>query len=225
MTQTLARIKQSGKNFEIMVDLDRALMFKKGESNSVDFLEMDKIFHDSKRGLSASTSDLKEAFGTEDVNEVSGKIVKNGEVLLTQEHRDAEQDKKFKQVIDFLTNNASNPQTGSPFTAERLRSALEEANVNIKNVPIENQIQDIVAELSKIVPIKIETKKIKITIPASYTGQTYGMINQYKEREEWLENGDLEAVLSIPSGMIMDFYDKLNSLTHGAALSEEIKDE
>tara|TARA_Y100000310_G_C20684279_1_gene817993 strand:+ start:1234 stop:1911 length:678 start_codon:yes stop_codon:yes gene_type:complete len=225
MTQTLARIKQSGKNFEVMVDLDKALMFKKGESSSVDFLEMDKVFHDSKRGLSASTSDLKQAFGTEDVNEVSGKIVKNGEVLLTQEHRDEEKEKKFKQVVDFLINNASDPQTSQPFTAERIKSALEEAHVNLKNVPIENQIQDIVSELSKVLPIKIETKKIKLTIPAAYTGQAYGMINQYKEREEWLENGDLEAVLSIPSGMIMNFYDKLNSITHGSVLSEEIKEE
>ena len=32
MTNTLARIKKAGKNFEIIVDLDGALKFKKGES-------------------------------------------------------------------------------------------------------------------------------------------------------------------------------------------------
>ena len=95
MTQTLARIKQGGKNFEIMVDLDKALNFKKGEGSSADFLEIDKIFYDSKKGLVASTSDLKESFGTEDANEVSEKIVKNGEVLVTQEHRDEEKEKKM----------------------------------------------------------------------------------------------------------------------------------
>lgn len=224
MTQTLARIKQGGKNFEIMVDLDKALNFKKGEGSSADFLEIDKIFYDSKKGLVASTSDLKESFGTEDANEVSEKIVKNGEVLVTQEHRDEEKEKKFKQVVDFLTNNASDPQTGNVLTSERIKNALEQAHVNIKNTPIESQIQGIVKEISGIIPIKIETKKIKLTIPAVHTGKVYGLINQYKEEENWLSNGDLEVTLKIPSGIIMDFYDKLNSMTHGSALTEEIKE-
>ena len=87
-----------------------------------------------------------------------------------------------------------------------------------------SEIQDIVKEISTIIPIKIETKKIKITIPAVHTGKVYGLINQYKEEENWLSNGDLEVTLKIPSGIIMDFYDKLNSMTHGSALTEEIKE-
>lgn len=224
MTQTLARIKQDGKNFEIIVDLDRALTFKKGESSSIDFLEIDKVFHDSKKGLAAPISDLKQAFGTEEINKISEKIIKNGEVLLTQEYRDEEKEKKFKQIIDFLVNNASDPQTGNPFTSERMKDALEQAHINIKNVPIENQVKGIVQELSKIIPIKIETKKIKVIIPAIHTGKVYGLITQYKEKENWLSNGDLEIFLNIPSGIILDFYDKLNSMTHGSVLSEEIKE-
>jgi len=225
MTQTLARIKQGGKNFEIMVDLEKALVFKKNKSSSTDFLEIDKIFHDSKKGFVAPTSDLKQAFGTDDVYEVAEKIVKNGEVLLTQEHRDEKKETKFKQVVDFLVNNAQDPGTGNPLTAERIKNALEQAHVNVKNVPIENQIKDIVAEISEIIPIKIETKKIKITIPAIHTGKVYGLINQYKERENWLSDGSLETTVSIPSGIIMDFYDKLNSMTHGSALTEEVKED
>ena len=224
MAQTLARIKQGGKNFEIRVDLDKALIFKKGDGSSSDFLEMDKVFYDSKKGLAASTSDLNQAFGTEDINEVSEKIVKNGEVLVTQEYRDEEKGKKFKQVVEFLTNNASDPQTGNPITAERIKSALEQTHINIKNVPIENQIKDIIAKISQIIPIKIETKKIKITIPAVHTGKVYGLINEYKENENWLSDGSLEVILNIPSGIIMDFYDKLNSMTHGSALTEEVKE-
>ena len=47
MTQTTARIKKEGKNFEIMVDMEKALVFKK---TGVDegFLEFDKIFSDTK---------------------------------------------------------------------------------------------------------------------------------------------------------------------------------
>jgi len=224
MTNTLARIKQAGKNFEIIVDLDDALKFKKGESASVE-AEGNKIFTDSKKGFVASDSDLQSAFGTIDTNEIIQKIVKDGEVQLTQEHRDAEQEQKFKQVVDFLVSNSINPQTKNPHTADRIKSALKQTQINIKNVPIENQIKDIISEISKIIPIKVETKKVKITVPAIYTGKVYGIVNQYKDEEKWLDDGSLEVVVSVPAGLIMDFYDKLNSITHGSALTEDIQQE
>jgi ribosome maturation protein SDO1 len=225
MTQTIARIRHGGKHFEILVDMDKALAFKKTSQGSAgDFLEIDQVFTDSKKGMKASGSDLNEAFGTEDVNAVSEKIVKNGDVLVTQEHRDEEKEKKFRQVIDFLVTNAIDPQTGNPHTAERIKNALEQAHVQVKNVPLENQINDIVAEISKALPIKIAVKRVKITVPAIHTGKVYGLINQYKENENWLSNGDLEALINVPAGLIMDFYDKLNSATHGAVLSEEIRE-
>ncbi|MBI2043740.1 ribosome assembly factor SBDS [Candidatus Pacearchaeota archaeon] len=223
MTQTIARIKQKGKHFEIMVDLDLALKYRKGMSNNVDFLEIDRIFTDHKKGLHASSKDLMDAFGTDNVYEIAGKIVKSGEVLVTQEHRSEERDKKIKQVVDFLVVNAIDPKSGRKITPERMKTALEEANVNIKNAPAESQISEIMEQLSKVLPIKMETKRIKITVPAIHTGKAYGLVNQYKEKEDWLANGDLEIVVNIPAGLAMDFFDKLNSSTHGSVLTQEIK--
>ena len=224
MTQTLARIKKAGKNFEIIVDLDDSLKFKKGEISSIE-AEGDKVFTDSKKGQVPSSDDLSDAFGTTNVQEIVETIVKSGEIQLTQEHRGAEQEQKFKQVVDFLATNAIDPQTKNPHTPERIKNALEQAHVNVKNSPIETQIKEIIEAISKVIPIKLETKKVKITIPAIHTGKAYGVITQYKEEEKWLDNGDLQVIVAVPSGIIIDFYDKLNSVTHGAALTEEIKEE
>jgi len=224
MTNTLARIKRTGKNFEIIVDLDNALRFKKGEIGFIE-AEVDRIFTDSKKGEVPSSSDLEAAFGTTEVNEIVKRIVKEGEVQTTQEHRDAEQEKKFKQVVEFLTRNSVDPQSGNPHTPERIKSALEQAHVNIKNIPVENQINEIVEKLSSIIPIRVQTKRLKITIPAIHTGKAYGVITQYKKEENWLNDGSLEVILEVPSGIVMDFYDKLNGVTHGSALSEEIRNE
>lgn len=225
MVNTTARIKKQGKNFEIIVDLDKALKFKKEESGS-DFLETDSIFTDSKKGFKAPDKDLEEAFGTTDVNAVAQKIVKDGEILLTQEYRDDKKEKKVRQVVDFLSGNAVDPKTGNPHTPERIKNALEQAQVNIKNVPIEDQIKEIIEKIGGILPIKLETKKIKITVPAIYTGKVYGIINPYKEKEKWLENGDLEVIVAVPSGtQLFSFYDRLNSLSHGSVVTEEVKDE
>ena len=68
-------------------------------------------------------------------------------------------------------------------------------------------------------------KKVKIKVPAIHTGKVYGVINQYKEQENWLGDGGLEVVVNVPSGLIIDFYDKLNAVTHGSALTEEIREE
>lgn len=223
MTNTTARIKKTGKNFEIIVDLDDALKFKKGLSEFIQ-AETEFIFKDIKKGEKASEKELKDAFGTTDVNEIVKKIVKEGEVQTTQEHRDAEQEKRFKQVVDFLTRNAYDPQTGRPHTAERIKNALEQANVNIKNTSIENQISEILEKISSLIPIKIETKKVKIKIPALHTGKAYGVVAVYKTSENWLNDGSLEVIVEVPSGMIMDFYDKLNSVTHGSAITQEIKE-
>lgn len=222
MTQTTAKIRQGAKHFEIVVDMDKALAFKKDQGSTSDFLEKDTIFTDSKKGFVASNSDLEQAFKTTDIDKIAKKIVKSGEIQVTQEHRSAEQEQKFKQVVDFLVGNIVDPGTGNPHTAERIKSALEDSKVKIKNVPVENQISDIIAELSKILPVKIQTKKIRITIPAAYTGKVYGIINQYKEKENWLSNGDLEVVVNVPAGALMNFYDQLNSITHGSVLTEEV---
>lgn len=225
MTQTTARIKQHGKHFEIIVDMERALSFKKGGTSAVDFLELDRVFSDSKKGLEASEKDIKEAFGTDNINSIAGKIVKSGEILLTQDFRDEERENKLKRIVDLLSRNAVDPKTGNPHTPERIKGALEQAHITLKNTPIETQIQEIAEKLSKILPLKLAIKKIKIIIPAIHTGKVYGLVNQYKENENWMNNGDLEIVVKIPAGIVMDFYDKLNSVTHGSAVTEEIKEE
>jgi len=225
MTQTTARIKKAGKHFEIIVDLEKALKFKKGESSVADFLEIDVIYSDSKKGFKAPEKDLKEAFGITDANAIAEKIVKGGEILSTQDYRDEEKEKKLKQIVDYIASNTTDPQTGNPHTAERIKSALEQAQVIIKNVSVEAQIPEIVEKINSILPIKLETKKIKIVIPAAYTGKAYGIIANFKDKENWLDNGDLEIIASVPSGdQLFSFYDKLNSVTHGSAVTEEIKE-
>jgi len=78
--------------------------------------------------------------------------------------------------------------------------------------------------LEKIIPIRIEVKKIKVSIPAVYTGKAYGILKDFNiQNEKWNEDGSLDCIVNIPAGLIMDFFDKLNGITHGAAMTEEMK--
>jgi ribosome maturation protein SDO1 len=223
MTQTTARITKSGKHFEVLVDLEEALKFKKGEGNINAAVLTDAIFHNLKSGEHAGAADLENNFGTSDPTEVAEKIIKTGEVVRTTDFMNSEQDKKYKQVVDLLVRSAVSPE-GRPYTPDRIMKALHEAHINIKNKPIEEQLGEIIDHLRKILPLKIEVKKVKLRIPVLCAAKAYGVVKEYIKKEDWQNNGDLDCIVEVPSALIMDFYDRLNNMTHGSVVSEEIKE-
>ncbi len=222
MQKVTARIKIKSKTYEIKVDLEEALKVKEGKGDITTALETPNIFHDINKGTLVSKSDLQTAFNTNEVYEIAKIIITKGEIQKTQEFRDAEKEKKIKQIISLILKNAVD-QHGMPFTEERLKTAISQIHFNLDSRAPELQMLDLVNKLKEVIPIKIETKKIKLIIPARFTGQVYGFLKDFKESEEWLANGDLQAILNIPPGILIDFYEKLNSITHGAVMSEEIQ--
>ena len=224
MSQTTARIKKGGKHFEILVDLDEAMKVRKevpGNSLGAAVLT-DAIFHNVKSGEHAGANDLDIAFGTSDPMEVAEKIIKTGEVVRTAESMKSGHEIRYKRVVDFLVRNAVSPE-GRPYTPDRIMKALVEVHVNVKNKPIDSQVSEILDQLSKVLPVKIEMKKVKLIVPAIHTGKAYGIVKEFMIKEDWKNNGDLEVVVEVPAGLIMDFYDKINSATQGSVMSEEIK--
>ena len=180
------------------------------------------IFYNLKSGEHASKEDLEKYFGSSDFLEVCEKIIKNGEVVKTTDFLKEEQNQKYKQVVDFLVRNAISLE-GRPYTPDRIMNSLNEAHVNIKNKPIETQINEILEQLNKVLPIKVERKRVKLKVSSMHIGKAYGYLREYLTKETWLNNGDLECIVEVPSGLIMDFYDKINSATQGSVLSEELK--
>lgn len=219
-----AKISIKGKRFEIMVDVDKAIQLRKGVPVSIDnVLAFPEVFSDLKKGIKSSQKELKDSFGTEDVRIIAERIIKNGEVNIPMEYRKAEQENKVKQVVDFLARNAIDPRTGRPYTPNAVESAIQQAGIKIENKPIDTQISEIISKLRTVLPIKIETKRLRVTVPAIHSGKVYGLLKEYKEKEDWLSNGDLQCIINIPAGLQMDFYDKLNGITHGSSIVEEIR--
>jgi len=225
MTNVIARIKVKGKHYEILVDVNKALKLKKGEKTGIsEALASEGVFYDAQKGLRASNEDLKEAFGTTDQMQVAEKIVKSGEIQIPQEQRNEERENKKKQIVDFLSRYSIDPRTNNPYTADTISRNLDEAGINIDNKTIEQQIPKVIEKLKNILPIKIQTKKLRLTIQAEHSGRVYGLLQDYKESENWLSNGSLEVIVNIPVGLQEEFYDKLNNITHGSAISQEIKE-
>jgi len=224
MVNVTARIKLKGKKFEVSVDCDKALALRKGKSSIAGVLVVDAVFSDLRKGIRARENELKDVFGTTDVNEIAKKIIIQGEVQLPVEYKEKAREAKEKQIIDFIVSNCTDPK-GIPHTPKRIEEALKQSKVRIyEDKSVEEQISSIISELQKILPLKIETKRVLVMIPVAYIGKAYGLIHDYIVKEEWQSDGSLSCVLNLPVAAQISFFDKLNSTTHGAATTQEIKE-
>ena len=223
-THTVARIKVKGTTFEVLVDTEKAIAFKKTkQGNMAEILIFDSVFRDYKKGIRAGKDELETDFETTDVNEIAKKMILEGEILLPLEIRTRARDEKIKQIIAWLSKNCVNPQNNLPHPPQRLKSAMDEVGIRVdENKSAESQAVQVMKLIQKLLPIKIELKRIAVKVQPTHTGKVYGILKEFLVKEEWLADGSLSVVLDVPRASLMSFYDKLNAITHGTALSKEM---
>jgi len=214
----IARIEKNGHKFEVLVDPDLAMDVKhKKEVNFSDLLADEKVFKDSRKGDEQSTELLKETFGTDDVNEITKKIIENGDVQLTTEQRRHFLAKKKAEIINLIVMNAVNPQTKTPHPPIRIENAMEQAKIHVDSFKsAEEQVSEIVDAIKRIIPISIEKVDFAIKIPAIHAGKCSSIIHKFiVKKEQWLNDGSLAAEFELPVGLQQDLIGQLNSATHG----------
>jgi len=223
----IARLKTHGKTFEIFVDPDGALAFKKGDQVKLEnVLAVEDVFSDAKNGDRPAEQDVLNAFGTKDAIKIAEKIILEGELQLTTEQRKKMQEEKKRQVITVIAQNAINPQTKAPHPPARIEAAMEEAGVHIdpmKNV--DEQVNIVMKAIRPIIPIRFEEVKIAIKISPEYAAKAYGSIAKFGNltKQEWQNDGSWIGVITIPAGMQDDLFKLLNHLTKGSAETKLLK--
>jgi ribosome maturation protein SDO1 len=222
-----ARLKAHGCTFEILVDPDGALAYRRGESNNLEgILAVEDIFENAGRGDRSSEEDLVKAFGTTEVPVIADKILKKGEISLTADQRKKLIEAKRRQVIQFIAANAINPQTRTPHPPGRIDQAMTEARVNID---LSKSIDELVTQAMKairpLIPIRFEEVEVAVKIPPAYAPKSYGEIAAFGKvtREAWQNNGSWIGVVKIPAGLQTDFYSLINKLTKGEAETKLLK--
>ncbi|MCW1296661.1 MAG: ribosome assembly factor SBDS [Candidatus Parvarchaeota archaeon] len=221
----IARLKKDNKVFEILVDCEKALDFKKGKSVSIrDVLAVEGIFKDAKKGEKASG--IKDVFGTDDVFAISEKIIKEGEIQLTTEYRRKLVEDKKKQIIDAISKKAIDPRTNLPIPPTRIELAMEQARVHIDPFKsIDEQVKSVIDAIKFILPIKIEKKKIQIISPVQYSSRILNFAQRHCEikKEEWLNDGSLVLLIEIPAGTMGEVLSEINKISGGKIESKIIE--
>lgn len=216
----VAHIKKDGEQFEIMVDPDLALQYRKGEKKDLNnILAVEEVFKDAKKGERHKSSALQKAFKTEDIFQITETILKEGTLALTTDQRRRMLEERKKEVAALIAREAIDPRTGAPHTLLRIQQAMDKARLDID--PLKDahlQVDGILSRLKPIIPIKMHKRKVAIKIPPQYAQQTYGMLKNHGiEKEQWTNDGSLIAVVTIPAGLTSEFYDRLNKATVGNA--------
>jgi ribosome maturation protein SDO1 len=223
----IARLESRGSKFEILVDPDLALEFKKGKDIDISkILVAEDIFKDSKKGDRASDEHVKDVLGVDNVLDAAKVIIRKGELQLTTQQRKKIQEDRKKQVIAIITRNAINPQTRAPHPPARIERAMEEAKFHVDLFKsAEEQVPDVLKVLRPIIPLRFEEKEVAIKVPAHYAGKAAGAVTAFGKvkKEEWQKDGSWICVISLPGGIVEEFFDKLNQITHGDVQTKILK--
>lgn len=224
---TLVRYQHGSDKYEIMVDPDKGLEYKRGERNEIEnVLLIDTIFTDANKGEKAGAHQLEQEFGTSDPVEVAKIIFKKGTFLLTAQQRKEMMDQKLRQIIHIISRTYVDPKTKLPHPPLRIENALEDAKVQIDPFkPADEQVKEVVKALRSILPMSSESVQIAIKIPAEYTGKSYGIVKDFGEikREEWQSDGSWIAVVEMPAALQIEMMDALGKATQGNVQSKIVK--
>jgi len=222
----IGRVKSHGETFEILIEPDAVESFKSGEEvDLVENMPSEKIFTDALKGKKAPNHMIERAFESKDIEEITKKILEDGEVQLTTEQRNKRQKQKRKEIVNRIARNSYNPQTDTPHPPKRIENAMKEANIHIDPFkPVSKQMDEVVEEIRDLIPLSFEEKSFSVTVRGDLQGKIYGHLKNIGdiEDEEWLNDGRWQAIINIPGGLQDEFYEKINDLTKGEAEIEEI---
>ena len=223
----IARWETGGSRFEVLVDPEAVQELKDGKDVDLsDKLALDQVFKDAKKGDKISDEHLEKTFHTRNIAEIAKQIVRKGEVQVTTEQRHKLQAAKHRQIVAVIARNAMNPQTGAPHPPARIESAMAEAKVHIDPFkPVDAQVQEVLAKLRPLIPIRLDVVKVRIRLPGQYYPRVIGEVKGLGRllEEQWLSDGTWSGIVEITAGLQTELYEKVSARTKGSAETALVK--
>jgi ribosome maturation protein SDO1 len=135
-------------------------------------------------------------------------------------------EEKRKMIATLISKQSINPQTNTPHPVDRILNAMEIAKVQVDLYKsAEEQVDDVLQAIQRVLPIRFEKIELQIKVPAMHAGKCYGVLKEYgkMKREEWLSDGSFVCRLEIPAGIQPELFDRLNKITHGDIVINQVK--
>jgi len=219
----LARWEYGGKRFEVLCDPELVDKFKANPSdvNIDQFLATDEVWHDARGGDRPTEEAIENTFGTQDITEITTKILEKGSIQLTTNQRKSMVDEKKQKIIHEIHSTAIDPRAKTPHPLTRIELALEESRFSIDPFKrLEVQVKEAIEALRPLIPLSFEPARIAFRVPGSGYGAVSKFLRTFLDKEEWLSNGDWACIIECPPGMAESLIGKVKGAAHGSEVKE-----
>jgi len=218
--------EKHGRHFELDVDPDNAIAFRDGKITDLkDVVKSMHVFADVKKGLFASEQDLETVFETKDVETIAKKMLKEGDIQLSQDYREKRRASLFNRIVNDIHRLAIDARTESPLPLQRIQNGLEETKFKIKETQsYDKLLKEAIGGLKVVMPIKITNAQYELYFDFKYADA----ILRYLENlgnilKKQPVQDKMQVIIEIPSGLKGEFFTNVNDITHGTARIELIK--
>lgn len=178
----LVRMKKGRTNFEVMVNEGAVNKYRDGSIKRVDdVVVVPRIWTNASQGTKASADQIKDAFGSEDVNEVLDIILRQGDAQESAQERQDKLDAKRQEIIASIQKNYSSPE-GRPLPATRIENALERIKLRIDvDVDADRQVTGMIERLKAVMPMKKSAGVMEgtVTVATSLAGAVSSAIRKH----------------------------------------------
>jgi len=219
----IARYEKFGKRFEILVDSQLVELWK-DDPTSVDIekiVAIEEVFHDAKDGERPTAEVLEKVFNTLIFKPIAEIILSEGSIQLTAVQRKKMVEVKRRQIIQHIQSNAIDPKSKGPHPITRIELALDESRFSVDPFKkLELQIKEAIKLLKPLIPLSFENSRLAFKITGKHYGSVSQILRQYKEKEEWMPNGQWVCIIEIPAGMKGELISKVMNKDSDAEYKE-----
>lgn len=161
----IVRYKAAGKRFEIACYKNKVLNWRSGvEKDLSEVLQIDTIFTNVSKGEVANAKDLQKAFSTTEPEEICKKILKSGELQVSDKEREVHQEALLRDIVQNVVERCVHPQTGRQLTALTVENALKRIGFSVVDQPAKKQALKAIEALCKEIPDSFARAKMRLRI-------------------------------------------------------------
>jgi len=203
------KYKKGSEQFEVLVDFDLLLEFKKKpeEISVYDVLADNKIFKDQKKGQIASEQTLNTIFENKTEQEILKEILLKGTCQIPTAYINKLREEKKEQIINYIAQEAVNPQTRSKYTPSMISTSFSQITFNVdpqKDFVL--QAEEALHLLKRVIPISMQRVLLAIKVPGQYCGSFYGEFRRKGtvKKEFYDDTGNLNINFEISESRLDD---------------------
>ena len=152
----VVRLKIGKDNFEVLAKAGKVVPYREKKISLDNVLVAEVIFKNASRFQKVKNSDLKMAFGTDEIGLCLEKILQEGTFSLTKAEITAKVNEKKGRIIEYLHKYYFDPRPENPIPhpITRLEGILKEMRYSVDaDKSVDQQIKDVVKKIPDFLPV------------------------------------------------------------------------